>query len=171
MATNFRGAAENLGIEVLGVRRRPPTGELRGRVHEDRGTDPDAVFIGGLIDENSGQLINDKVAVLGENTDNPDDESCCSCPTASRPTPCSIRARRDGERRGAYFSVAGVPIDEFEGTGAEEFITGFEETLGGTPSSRIRSTARSRRRSSSTRSSRGRTDRASDPGGDLQLLR
>jgi hypothetical protein len=34
--------------------------------------------------------------------------------------------------RGAYFSVAGVPVEEFTGS-AEEFITGFQETLGGEP--------------------------------------
>ena len=33
-----------------------------------KGQNPDAIFIGGLIDENSGQLINDKVAILGRIT-------------------------------------------------------------------------------------------------------
>ena len=31
-----------------------------------KATNPDAVFLGGLIDENGGQLIKDKVEVLGE---------------------------------------------------------------------------------------------------------
>ena len=31
-------------------------------------THPDAIFIGGLICENGGQLIKDKVSVLGPNT-------------------------------------------------------------------------------------------------------
>jgi hypothetical protein len=34
--------------------------------------------------------------------------------------------------QGAYFSVAGVPVDEFTGA-AEEFIADFEPTLGGDP--------------------------------------
>jgi ABC-type branched-subunit amino acid transport system substrate-binding protein len=34
--------------------------------------------------------------------------------------------------RGAFFSVAGVPVDEFTGS-AQEFIAEFEPTLGGDP--------------------------------------
>ena len=133
VATNFRGAAESLGIEVLGFDAYDPRqASFEAVFTKIEGTDPDAVFIGGLIDENSGQLINDKVAVLGDNTDNPDDGVMLLLPDGF--TTDAVFDPGEGgteNARGAYFSVAGVPIDQFEGTGAEEFITGFEQTLGG----------------------------------------
>ena len=70
VAKNFAGAAKAAGMTVTGFARlRPEAGELPGPLHAaSRDQNPDAVFIGGLIDENSGQLINDKVKVLGDNT-------------------------------------------------------------------------------------------------------
>jgi branched-chain amino acid transport system substrate-binding protein len=133
VATNFRNAAESLGIKVLGFDAYDPRqASFEAVFTKIEGTDPDAVFVGGLIDENSGQLINDKVAVLGENTDNPDDGVMLLLPDGF--TTDAVFDPGEGgteNARGAYFSVAGVPIDEFEGTGAEEFIQGFGETLGG----------------------------------------
>ena len=133
VATNFRNAAESLGIEVLGFDAYDPRqASFEAVFTKIEGTDPDAVFIGGLIDENSGQLINDKVAVLGDNTDNPDDGVMLLLPDGF--TTDAVFDPGEGgteNARGAYFSVAGVPIDEFEGTGAEDFISGFGETLGG----------------------------------------
>ena len=133
VATNFRNAAESLGIEVLGFDAYDPRqASFEAVFTRIEGTDPDAVFVGGLIDENSGQLINDKVAVLGPNTDNPDDGVMLLLPDGF--TTDAVFDPGEGgtaKAEGAYFSVAGVPIDEFEGTGAEDFIQGFEGTLGG----------------------------------------
>jgi branched-chain amino acid transport system substrate-binding protein len=133
VATNFRNAAESLGIKVLGFDAYDPRqASFEAVFTKIKGTDPDAVFIGGLIDENSGQLINDKVAVLGENTANPDDGVMLFLPDGF--TTDAVFDPGEGgteNAKGAYFSVAGVPIDQFEGTGAEDFIQGFEGTLGG----------------------------------------
>jgi branched-chain amino acid transport system substrate-binding protein len=134
VATNFRGAAEHLGIEVVGFDAYDPRqASFEAVFTKIKGTNPDAVFIGGLIDENSGQLINDKVAVLGENTDNPDDGVMLLLPDGF--TTDAVFDPGEGgteNARGAYFSVAGVPIDQFKGAGAE-FVDGFEQTLGGDP--------------------------------------
>jgi ABC-type branched-subunit amino acid transport system substrate-binding protein len=35
--------------------------------------------------------------------------------------------------RGAFFSVAGVPVEQFESQQAQDFIAEFQETLGGEP--------------------------------------
>ena len=71
VATNFRGAAESLGIEVAGFEAWDPKAasyeSLFGKI---KGTGADAVFLGGLIDENGAQVIKDKVAVLGPNDGN-----------------------------------------------------------------------------------------------------
>ncbi len=93
-------------------------------------TDPDAVFVGGLIDENAGQLIEDKVKVLGPNNGDvklllPDGFTTDAIfDPAEGGTP---------DAKDAFFSVAGVPIDEFTGAGAE-FGEAFKEAkLGGDP--------------------------------------
>ena len=45
----------------------PKPANFRATFTKIKGQNPDAIFIGGLVDENSGQLINDKVAILGPN--------------------------------------------------------------------------------------------------------
>jgi branched-chain amino acid transport system substrate-binding protein len=89
---------------------------------------PDAVFIGGLIDENSGQLINDKFSVLGDNS-----KVLLMLPDGF--TTDSVFQRSQGgtpQANGAYFSVAGVGIDKYKGA-ALTFINGFKKQLGGKP--------------------------------------
>src|ERR687888_335180 len=72
VAKNFRGAAEAEGIKILGFGAfDPKQPNFRALYTRIKATNPDAIFIGGLVDENSGQLINDKVAVLGPNADSP----------------------------------------------------------------------------------------------------
>jgi branched-chain amino acid transport system substrate-binding protein len=134
VATNFKNAAESLGIKVLGFDAYDPKqASFEATFTKIKQTDPDAVFIGGLIDENSGQLINDKVAVLGPNTANPQDGVMLLLPDGFT-TNAVFDPKEGGTKnaKGAYFSVAGVPIDEFKGAGAE-FAKGFGATLGGTP--------------------------------------
>jgi branched-chain amino acid transport system substrate-binding protein len=134
VATNFKNAAESLGIKVLGFDAYDPTQpSFEATFNKIKQTQPDAVFIGGLIDENSGQLINDKVTVLGPNTDNPNDGVMLLLPDGFT-TDAVFDPKEGGTKnaKGAYFSVAGVPTDQFKGAGAE-FAQGFGATLGGTP--------------------------------------
>jgi branched-chain amino acid transport system substrate-binding protein len=131
VATNFRNAAEHLGIEVLGFEAYDVTASsYEAQFRQIGGTNPDAVFVGGLIDENAGQLIEDKVKVLGPNNGDvklllPDGFTTDAIfDPAEGGTP---------DARDAFFSVAGVPIDEFKGAGAE-FANAFQqEKLGGDP--------------------------------------
>ena len=99
VAKNFQGAAKALGMKIKGFAAYDPkAANFQAMFTKIKATDPDAIFIGGLIDENSGQLINDKVSILGPNTDRIRARaSCCSCRTASRPTPSSS-GRRAGRR-------------------------------------------------------------------------
>ena len=68
MAASFRAAARSLGIEVVGFEGWNPKAAtyvpLFERVRSKRA---DAVFLGGLIEQNGGRVIDDKVRVLGPN--------------------------------------------------------------------------------------------------------
>jgi branched-chain amino acid transport system substrate-binding protein len=68
VATNFRGAAESLGIKTAGFEAwDPKASSYEALFSKIKGTGADAVFLGGLIDENGAQVIKDKVKVLGPN--------------------------------------------------------------------------------------------------------
>ena len=91
-----------------------------------KATNPDGIFIGGLVDENSGQLINDKVAVLGPNTG-------VKLFLPDGFTTDAIFQRSEGgtpNAKDAFFSVAGVGIDKYTGA-AQTFITDFKKTIPG----------------------------------------
>jgi branched-chain amino acid transport system substrate-binding protein len=135
VATNFQNAAEAVGIEVLGFDAYDPrAANFEALFTKIKGTDPDAVFIGGLIDENAGQLINNKVDVLGPNAATADEEGVVLLLPDGFTTDAIFDPGEGGTPRaeGAYFSVAGVPVEEFAGA-AEEFISGFEGELDGEP--------------------------------------
>ena len=68
VATNFRNAAESLGIEIAGFEAWDPKAtSYTSLFNKVKSSGADAVFLGGLIDENGAQVIKDKVAVLGPN--------------------------------------------------------------------------------------------------------
>ena len=116
VATTFRKAAESLGIEIAGFEAwDPKASRYEALMTKIKGTGADAVFLGGLIDENGAQVIKDKVAVLGPNDGavklySPDGFTAQA--TIDETGPASA---------GMYMSVAGVPIDAFTGS-AKEFI-------------------------------------------------
>jgi branched-chain amino acid transport system substrate-binding protein len=129
VAKNFAGAAKAAGMTVTGFTAYDPkSANYQALFTRIKGQNPDAVFIGGLIDENSGQLINDKVKVLGDNT-----KVKLMLPDGF--TTDAIFDRSQGgtpEAAGSYFSVAGVGIDKYTGA-AKTFINGFKTQLNGKP--------------------------------------
>ena len=125
VATNFRNAAEHLGIEIAGFAAwDPKASSYEALFNQIKGTGADAVFLGGLIDENGAQVIKDKVAVLGPN----DGEVKLLAPDGFTTQQTIDEAGESAA--GMFLSVAGVPIDEFKGEGAE-FAEAFEPRLGG----------------------------------------
>jgi branched-chain amino acid transport system substrate-binding protein len=129
VATNVRNAAESLGIEIAGFEAWDPRAsnyEALMRQVEQSGAD--GLFLGGLIDENGAQVIKDKVTVLGPN----DGKVKLYMPDGFT-TQQTIDESGVANTRGAFFSVAGVPVEQFESQQAKDFITEFEETLGGDP--------------------------------------
>src|SRR5438034_4379285 len=129
VAKNFKGAATAAGIKVLGFDAYDPKApNYQALFTKIKNTNPASVFIGGLIDENSGQLINDKVSVLGPNS-----KVLLMLPDGF--TTDAVFQRSQGgtpNSNGAYFSVAGVGIDQYKGA-ALDFINGFKSELGGKP--------------------------------------
>jgi branched-chain amino acid transport system substrate-binding protein len=128
VATNFRNAAENVGIEIAGFEAwDPQASSYESLMRKVQQSGADCLYLGGLIDENGAQVIKDKVSVLGPNTGDvkllmPDGFT----------TQQTIDEAGVENTRGAFFSIAGVPSEEF-GPAAQEFITEFEGTLGGDP--------------------------------------
>jgi branched-chain amino acid transport system substrate-binding protein len=125
VATNTRNAAEHLGIKIAGFEAWDPKAASYEALFRKIGqTDADAVFLGGLIDENGAQVIKDKVAVLGPN----DGKVKLFAPDGFTTQQTIDEAPEAAP--GMFMSVAGVPIDEFKGKGAE-FAEAFKPRLGG----------------------------------------
>jgi len=125
VATNTRNAAEHLGIKIAGFEAWDPKAASYEALFRKIGqTDADAVFLGGLIDENGAQVIKDKVAVLGPN----DGKVKLFAPDGFTTQQTIDEAPEAAP--GMFLSVAGVPIDEFKGKGAE-FAKDFKPRLGG----------------------------------------
>ena len=118
VATNFQNAAKSLGIEVAGFEAWDPKAtSYTSLFNKVKSSGADAVFLGGLIDENGAQVIKDKVAVLGSN-----DQVKLFAPDGFT-TQATVDEAGPGVA-GMYMSVAGVPISEFKGT-AKAFVDGL----------------------------------------------
>ena len=127
VATNLRNAAESLGIKIAGFEAwDPKASSYEGLFRKIGGTGADAVFLGGLIDENGAKVIKDKVATLGPN----DGKVKLFAPDGF--TTQQTIDEAGTAAAGMFMSVAGVPIDDFTGAGAE-FAAAFKPTLGGKP--------------------------------------
>ena len=127
VATNTRNAAEHLGIEVVGFEAwDPKASNYEALMRKIGQSGADGVFLGGLTDENGAQVIRDKVTVLGDN------ETVKLYMPDGFTQQSSIDESGVENTRGAFFSVAGVPIEEF-GPAGQEFIAEFETRLGDEP--------------------------------------
>ena len=128
VAENTRNAAESLGIEIAGFEAwDPKSAGYEGLMRQVAQSGADALFLGGLIDENGAQVIKDKVAVLGPN----DGDVMLLAPDGFT-AQATIDEAGQENAAGMFSSVAGVPPEELTGAGAE-FIAAFEEALGGEP--------------------------------------
>jgi branched-chain amino acid transport system substrate-binding protein len=121
VATYFRDAATKLGIKIAGFAAyNTKTGtNYQALMQQIGSTHPDAIFIGGLVCENGGQVVKDKVAVLGPNTGKvklilPDGFT----------TQSIIDESGAKNAEGLFSSVAGVPPDKLTGAGAQ-FVSDF----------------------------------------------
>jgi branched-chain amino acid transport system substrate-binding protein len=128
VATNFRDAAESLGIKIAGFAAWDSKAtSYTSTFDKIKQTDADAVFLGGLICENGAQLIKDKVAVLGPN------DGAVKLFAPDGFTTQSTIDEAGAASKGMFMSVAGQPIDSFKGK-ALEFVNGLlDGPLSGKP--------------------------------------
>jgi branched-chain amino acid transport system substrate-binding protein len=116
VATNFRDAAQSLGIKIAGFAAWDPKATSYTSLFDKvKQTGADAVFLGGLTDENGAQVIKDKVAVLGPNN---------GAVKLFAPDGFAQQSTIDeagSASAGMYASVAGQPIDAFKGA-AKAFV-------------------------------------------------
>ncbi len=123
LATDFRRAAESLGLEVVGFDGwNPAASTYSSLFREVRSSRADAIFLGGLIDQNGGRVIEDKVAVLGPNDG--DVRLIASDGFATRRTIHDAGAAAEG----MYVSAAGVPYRRLPAAAkayADEFVADY----------------------------------------------
>ena len=120
VASTTRNASESVGIKVAGFEAWDPKAtSYTSQMQKIKASGADAVFLGGLIDENGAQLIKDKVAVLGPN----DGDVKLLAPDGFT-TQATIDEAGTASK-GMYMSIAGVPIDTFKGA-ALDFIDGLQ---------------------------------------------
>jgi branched-chain amino acid transport system substrate-binding protein len=128
VATNFRNAVESLGIKVAGFSAwDPKASSYEALMRKIGGTNADAIFLGGLIDENGAQVIKDKVSVLGPNNGKVKLFAPDGFTQQSTIDESGVENARD-----MFLSVAGVPIAELKGDG-KTFVTEFKAILGDEP--------------------------------------
>ena len=120
VAQYFEDAAKKLGIKVLGNSAyNTKTGTNYQALFQGiAAKHPDAIMVGGLICENGGQLIKDKVAVLGDNQ-----KVKLLLPDGFTTSQTITDAGKASD--GLYASVAGVPTDQLTGAGAT-FVSDFQ---------------------------------------------
>ena len=108
LATSFRRAARLLGLEIAGSATWDPQAESYTALFERiERTGADAVFLGGLFDQNGRRLLADKVAVLG-----PNDGAVTLLAPDGFLTQHAID-ETDGTAAGMVVSVIGQPLATF----------------------------------------------------------
>jgi branched-chain amino acid transport system substrate-binding protein len=125
VATRFRNAVPAVGIKVAGFAAwDPKASSYEALMRQIKQTGADAVFLGGLTDENGAQVIKDKVAVLGPN------EGKVKLLAPDGFTQQSTIDEAGVENaKGMFMSVAGVAVEDLTGDG-KTFIEEFQKELG-----------------------------------------
>ncbi len=122
IASNFVNAAKSLGITILGNDKWDKTApNYQALFQKIQGTSPDAVFLGGIISNNGGQLIKDKVAVLGDNT-----KVALFGPDGFNTTDTVTDAGAAAE--GMYVTIGGSSPNDLKNAAGKAFVSAFKKT-------------------------------------------
>jgi branched-chain amino acid transport system substrate-binding protein len=126
VADAFEFSAKEIGLKVAGHegwdKDAPNYTALMTKI---KATGADGVYIGGVVPNNGGQLIKDKVAVLGDN-------EAVKLLVADGFVLSSTITDSGGTVEGAYGTAPTLPADQVAGAGAE-ILDGFKETQGDKP--------------------------------------
>jgi branched-chain amino acid transport system substrate-binding protein len=127
VATLTRNAAQAEGIEIVGFSAwAKESASYEATMRKIGASGADAIFLGGLIDENGAQVIKDKVSVLGPN----DGKVKLFAPDGF--TTQATIDEAGAASKGMYMSVAGTAVENLVGKG-KEFVDGFTAQLNGKP--------------------------------------
>ena len=124
-AKTFAGAAEKLGIEIAGFKPWDPEAKsYRAQMRRVAASEPDAVLLAGLTEENGARLIRDKVAVLGANH---------GAVKLLAPDGFAQQSTIDlagGAARGMFASVPGLVPQDLKGPG-KQLVGQLKKKVGG----------------------------------------
>lgn len=128
VAQAFVDNAKKIGLNILGNQpwdaKQPNYLSLFQSI---KSKNPDCIFLGGIIDNNGGQLVKDKVRVLGDNTK----------VTLMGPDGFTGNAalQHQAEAQGMYLSFAGLDTDTLRknGGGAAKFLDAYKAKYGADP--------------------------------------
>jgi branched-chain amino acid transport system substrate-binding protein len=122
IATNFANAAKSLGITILGNDKWDKAAPNYQALYQKiQSTSPDAVFLGGIISNNGGQLIKDKVAVLGDNT-----KVALMGPDGFNTSDTVKDAAAAAE--GMYVTIGGTSPNDLKNAAGKSFVSAFKKT-------------------------------------------
>lgn len=129
VAQAFVSNAKKIGLTILGNKawdsKQPDYTALFQSI---KAKNPDCIFLAGIYDNNGGQLVKDKVKVLGDNTKvimmGPDGFSGYT----------ALQAQKEGEDM--YLSFAGLDTESLRknGGGAAKFLDAYKAKYGADPS-------------------------------------
>lgn len=129
VAKAFADSATKLGIKVIANepwdKKQPNYTALYQKI---KAANPDMVYLGGIYDNNGGQLVKDKVSVLG-----PNDKVYLMAPDGFTGY-TDFQKLPEGE--GAYLTFAGLSTDQIAATGgaAKKLLDDYAAEYGGPPS-------------------------------------
>ena len=125
VATNYRNAAQKLGIKIAGFEAWDPAAtSYEALATKIKQSGADSVFVGGLICENGGKLVKDLSAGLG---------SAVQLMAPDGFTPISAVVEGGGAgAEGLTVSVAGLPNKQLKGAG-KAFLAAFGKVAGKEP--------------------------------------
>jgi branched-chain amino acid transport system substrate-binding protein len=128
VAKAFQSEAQKQGITVLGNQawdaKQPNYAALFNSI---KGQAPDAIYLGGIFDNNGGQLVKDKVKVLGDNS------------TVKLIGPDGFTGYPDldklAEAAGMYMTFAGLSTEQLRAAGGKgaQFLDAFKAKYGADP--------------------------------------
>lgn len=125
VADAFQSYAEEIGLEVVGHEGWDKSAQnYTALMTQIKGTGADGIFLGGISTNNGGQLVRDKVAVLGDN------ETVKLMGSDGFVLTTLFEEAGPENAEGMYGSAPVVNADNLTGAG-KDFITSFEEKYPG----------------------------------------
>jgi branched-chain amino acid transport system substrate-binding protein len=125
-ATNFRGAAEELGMAIAGFEAwNPDARDYRAFFTRAEKAGADAVVLAGLTEQNGARVIADKVEYVGDNSQVP----LLAFDGFAQQTTID---EAGGAAKGMFAGLPGVGGDDLPGAG-QDLVAQLEENLGAAP--------------------------------------